>query len=94
MKSFIIGLMIFVVSFRYGYAIGNKMAENVNTYTEIAQVYEVNEDGVTFITKDGNLWKVTNFYIDIDKDKEVRLTFDMNGTYDITDDIIINIKRI
>lgn len=92
MKSFIISLMIFVTSLGCGCAIGNKMIANANIYTETAQVYEVNEGGVTFITKDGNLWKVSDFHID--KDKEVRLTFDMNGTYDITDDTIINIEKI
>lgn len=92
MKSFIISLMIFVTSLGCGCAIGNKMVANANIYTEIAQVYEVEEGGVTFITKDGNLWKVADFHMD--KDKEVRLTFDMNGTYDIIDDVIINIERI
>lgn len=92
MKALIISLMIFASSLGYGCAIRNKMVANANTYTEIAQVYEVEEGGVTFITKDGNLWKVADFHID--KDKEVRLTFDMNGTYNITDDIIINIERI
>lgn len=92
MKALIISLMIFVSSLGCGCAIGNKMVVNANIYTETAQVYEVEEDGVTFITKDGNLWKVADFHMD--KDKEVRLTFDMNGTYDITDDIIINIERI
>lgn len=92
MKALIISLMIFVSSLGCGCAIGNKMVANANTYTETAQVYEVEEGGVTFITKDGNLWKVSDFHID--KDKEVRLTFDMNGTYDITDDVIINIERI
>lgn len=84
--------MIFVSSLGCGCAIGNKMVANANIYTEIAQVYEVEEGYVTFITKDGNLWKVADFYMN--KDKEVRLTFDMNGTYDITDDVIINIERI
>ena len=92
MKALIIGLMIFVSSLGCGCAIGNKMEANANIYTETAQVYEVEEGGVTFITKDGNLWKVADFHMD--KDKEVRLTFDMNGTYDIIDDVIINIERI
>lgn len=92
MKSFIISLMIFVTSLGCGCAIGNKMVANANIYTKTAQVYEVNEGDVTFITKDGNLWEVSDFHID--KDKEVRLTFDMNGTYDITDDTIINIEKI
>lgn len=92
MKALIISLMIFVSSLGCGCAIGNKMVANANIYTEIALVYEANEGGVTFITKNGNLWKVSDFHID--KDKEVRLTFDMNGTYDITDDTIINIERI
>lgn len=92
MKALIISLMIFVLSLGCGCSIGNKMVVNANTYTETAQVYEVEEDGVTFITKDGNLWKVADFHMD--KDKEVRLTFDMNGTYDITDDTIINIEKI
>lgn len=92
MKALIISLTIFVSSLGCGCAIENKMIANVNTYTETAQVYEVNEGGVIFITKDGNLWKVADFHID--KNKEVRLTFDMNGTYDITDDVIINIEKI
>lgn len=92
MKAFIIGSMIFTSSLGCGCAIGNKMVANANIYTESAQVYEVNESDVTFITKNGNLWKVADFHID--KDKEVRLTFDMNGTYDIIDDVIINIERI
>lgn len=92
MKAFIIGSMIFTSSLGCGCAIGNKMVANANTYTESAQVYEVNESDVTFITKNGNLWKIANYYAD--DSKEYELTFDMNGTYDIIDDIIINIKEI
>lgn len=92
MKAFIISLMIFASSLGWGCAIGNKMVANANIYTEIASVYKEDESGVTFITKDGNLWKKSDYYAD--KNRKYELTFDMNSTYDITDDTIINIKEI
>lgn len=91
MKAFIIGSMIFTSSLGCGCAIGNKMVANANIYTEIASVYKEDKNNVTFITKDGNLWEMSDYYAD--KNRKYELTFDMNGTYDITDDTIINIKE-
>lgn len=92
MKALIISLMIFVSSLGCGCAIGNKMVANANIlYRNSTGLWSRGRRRYIYYQR----WKFmesSGFYMD--KNKEVRLTFDMNGTYDITDDVIINIERI
>lgn len=65
---------------------------NSNDYsTEQTFYYEMTATAVnenTFITKDGNMWRMKN--ISIEKDKKYQLTFDNHDTEIITDDEIVD----
>lgn len=70
----------------------NNSSSNSNDYsTEQTFYYEmtaiaVNEN--TFVTEDGNMWRMRN--INIEKGKKYQLTFDNHDTEIITDDEIID----
>ena len=65
---------------------------NSNDYsTEQTFYYEMTATAVnenTFVTEDGNMWKMKN--INIEKGKKYQLTFDNNDTEIITDDEIVD----
>ena len=65
---------------------------NSNDYsTEQTFYYEMTATAVnenTFVTEDGNMWRMKN--ISIEKGKKYQLTFDNNDTEIITDDEIVD----
>ena len=70
----------------------NNSSSNSNDYsTEQTFYYEMTATAVnenTFVTEDGNMWRMKN--ISIEKGKKYQLTFDNNDTEIITDDEIID----
>lgn len=70
----------------------NNSSSNSNDYsTEQTFYYEMTATAVnenTFVTEDGNMWRMKN--ITIEKGKKYQLTFDNRDTEIITDDEIID----
>lgn len=60
-----------------------------NIRTETGYIASTSENVTEILTVDGNVWKVENYIADPDSMLEV--TFNTNGTEDLTDDTIINI---
>lgn len=64
------------------------------TRTDTANVvstYETDNQTVSVIeTSDGNIWEVGD---ELDSAKSYTVTFDMNGTLDKTDDLVIAVKE-
>ena len=62
--------------------------------TETANVvstYETDNQTVSVIeTSDGNIWEIGD---ELDANKSYTVTFDMNGTLDKTDDLVIAVKE-
>ena len=70
----------------------NNLSSNSNDYsTEQTFYYKMTATAVnenTFVTEDGNMWRMKN--ITIEKGKKYQLTFDNHDTEIITDDEIID----
>ena len=63
--------------------------------TETANVvstYETDNQTVSVIeTSDGNIWEVSD---ELDSAKSYTVTFDTNGTPNVTDDMVISVKEV
>ena len=63
--------------------------------TETANVvstYETDNNTVSVIeTSDGNIWEVGD---ELDSAKSYTVTFDTNGTPNVTDDMVISVKKV
>ena len=63
--------------------------------TETANVvstYETDNNTVSIIeTSDGNIWEVGD---ELDSAKSYTVTFDTNGTPNVTDDMVISVKEV
>jgi hypothetical protein len=70
----------------------NNLSSNSNDYsTEQTFYYQMTATAInenTFITEDGNMWRMKN--INIEKGKKYQLTFDNHDTEIITDDEIVD----
>ena len=65
------------------------------TRTDTANVvstYETDNNTVSVIeTSDGNIWEVGD---ELDSAKSYTVTFDTNGTPNVTDDMVISVKEV
>ena len=58
----------------------------------VVSTYETDNNVVSVIeTSDGNIWEVGD---ELDSAKSYTVTFDTNGTPNVTDDMVISVKEV
>ena len=58
----------------------------------VVSTYETANQTVSVIeTSDGNIWEVGD---ELDSTKSYTVTFDTNGTLNVTDDLVISVKEV
>lgn len=58
----------------------------------VVSTYETDNQTVSVIeTSDGNIWEVGD---ELDSAKTYSVTFDTNGTQNVTDDMVISVKEV
>lgn len=58
----------------------------------VVSTYETDNQTVSVIeTSDGNIWEVGD---ELDSAKSYTVTFDTNGTLNVTDDMVISVKEV
>jgi len=92
--NIIYGIIIVIIVMIYGITSSTKEESNSNSSdysTEQTFYYQMTATAVnenTFITEDGNMWRMKN--INIEKGKKYQLTFDNHDTEIIIDDEIVD----
>ena len=94
MKKNIVIIIIIIVLLNL-FIVPNVSAKTKNTYKMTVTVYKIDNNIITFKSKNNNLWQAYNIGKKWKINQKARLSMNNNNTHkNIYDDYIINIKKI